>query len=210
MQSLGSNLHRNSADLLPRLPFDDAVKLASLVGTGQMTWPEINAALDARIKLAMADALDRQREQLDLPPPSSQQSDRAWDAYCDWDEAKRNGEAEIWARYHAKCDAEFAGDTRFLDTGSRALEQLLDRERTLDGLRSVRDRELADLTRRLGPRPPRPTCPVSPPRYRLQLTPVESDALSKLDASGFTGSADMIEAIDALAAEIADTASRVA
>jgi hypothetical protein len=35
---LGTSLRRTNTDLLARLPLGDAVKLAALVGTGQMTW----------------------------------------------------------------------------------------------------------------------------------------------------------------------------
>ena len=54
MEWLAIGLPHNSSHLFGRLPFGDAVRLAALVGTGQMTWAEVNAALDAKIKLAIA------------------------------------------------------------------------------------------------------------------------------------------------------------
>lgn len=199
---------RTSVDLLPRLPFTDAVELASLAGTGKMTWPEINAALDAKIKLATHEALQRQRELCDRAPPRLE-SDKAWVAHNAWNEAKRNGESEIWARYNAKCDDLFANDCGPSDTSPRSLERLFGRERILDRFRSARDAELADLIKRLGPQPPRPTAsamPLSPAQVamlRSQLTTSESAAIGKLNAVGFVASADMRAAIGMLAGEVA-------
>ena len=67
------DLPHNSSHLFARLPFGDAVQLAVLAGTGQMSWAEINAALDAKIKLAIA----------------GQQEDRCPDRHDAWEEAKR-------------------------------------------------------------------------------------------------------------------------
>jgi hypothetical protein len=177
-------LPRTSTDLVPRLPFGDAIKLAALVGTGRMTWPEINAALDAMMKLATADALDEQGA---------------------WEETTQDGEAAIWARYHAQCDEVFASDAEDSDAGSWSHEQLWSRERTLDRLRSARDRELAALRRRSAS--PATTLKSSQtPAPRTQLTAAESDALDKLYATGFVASEDMMTAIDRLVGEIAGSA----
>ena len=54
MEWLALGLPHNGSHLFGRLPFDDAIRLAALVGTGQLTWTEVNAALDAKIKLAVA------------------------------------------------------------------------------------------------------------------------------------------------------------
>jgi hypothetical protein len=202
------HLPRTSVDLLPRLPFADAVELASLAGTGKMTWPEINAALDAKIKLATREVLERQRELCD-PAPPRQESDKAWAAHNAWDEAKRTGEREIWARYNAKCDELFANDCGPSDTGPRSLEQLFRRERILDRFRSARDAELAELIKRLGPPPPRPAAsamhlsPGQVAMLRSQLTAPETAAIGKLNAVGFVTSGDMKAVIGMLAGEIA-------
>ena len=164
------------AGLLSRLPFNDAIKLAALVGTGRMTWPEINAALDAMIKLASADAPDEQEK------------------------ITRAGEEEIWARYHARCDELFAGDAEHPDPGAWSREQLWRRERDLDRLRSARDRELAALRRRSASSAIRlASAHASAPR--TQLTPFESSALYKLNAAGFVASDGMLKAITDRAAE---------
>src|SRR5690348_15691545 len=118
----------NSSDLLSRLPFGDAINLAALVGTGQMSWQDVNIALAARIKLAAAREIRRRTE-----------SKRQWDenvgACAEWEEARRTGESEIWARYHARCDAVFADRRGPLDAGRQSIELLFSRERILDRLR---------------------------------------------------------------------------
>ena len=185
---LAIGLPHNSSHLFGRLPFGDAVRLAALVGTGQMTWAEVNAALDAKIKLAIA------RE------PGGQD---ALDPRETWEEAKRTAEDEIWARYHAKCDAVFAEDTDAVSTDPWSREQLRDRERILERLRSERDRALAALSRRMDPQVPRremSTARIEPAVIaRTQLAATERDALRKLDASGFVGSQPMADAIRHLA-----------
>ena len=169
------------ADLLARLPLADAIRLAALVGAGRMTWPAVYAALDAMIKLAAEGASERGM----------------------WQAAKQDGEAEIWARYHAQCDSVFAGDAADSDPGTWSHEQVWNRERILDHLRSVRDRALAAARRR-------PTsCAIalkSSSAPAETLTPLERDALERLDATGFTGSQDMMAAIDGIVADIATAA----
>ena len=184
------SLPHNSCHLFARLPFEDAVRLAALVGTGQMAWAEINAALDARIKLVIA---GRRRAQ-------GHRSPAPHDA---WEEARRIGEDEIWARYHAKCDAVFAqdADTDAADPWTR--EQLRATERILDRLRSERDRALASLNRRMGPpRRQSSTERADAAIARTQLTAAEHGALDKLDASGFLGSHLLADAIQDLAAPL--------
>jgi hypothetical protein len=183
LEWMETSLPRTSTGLLARLPFGDAVKLAGLVGTGRMTWPEINAALDAMIKVAAADALDGEW----IEDDTAQRQDPA----------KRISEDEIWARYHAQCDEVFATDARPTDTGAWSREQLWRTERILDRLRSARDRDLAALRRRLGSQPSHTAM------SRVALSPAESAALDKLNATGFAGSEGMIAAIDSLAVEIA-------
>ena len=186
MEWLAIGLPHNSSQLFARLPFGDAVRLAALVGTGQMIWAEVNAALDAKIKLAIA----RERGGQDAPNPHEA-----------WEEARRTAEDEIWARYHAKCDAVFAEDTDGASTDPWSREQLRDRERVLERLRSERDRALAALSRRMDP----PRRELFPARVetavggRAQLAASERDALRKLDASGFVGSQPMADAIRHLA-----------
>jgi hypothetical protein len=188
MEWLAIDLPHNSSHLFARLPFGDAVQLATLVGTGQMTWAEINAALDAKIKLAIA----RQRGGPDT---------RVLDPDQTWQAARRTREDEIWARYHAKCDAVFADDTDAVSPDPWSREQLRDRERILERLRSERDRALAALSRRMDP----PGREMSAARMkpaiiaRTQLAATERDALRKLDASGFVGSRSMADAIRRLA-----------
>ena len=179
MEWLAIRLPHNSSHLFGRLPFGDAVRLAALVGTGQMIWAEVNAALDAKIKLAIA----RARGGQDTPNPHEA-----------WEEARRAAEDEIWARYHAKCDAVFADGTSADETDLWSTEALRDRERMLDRLRGERDRALATLSRRLGPQPPRQTC-TTPRAPAMELTARERDALRKLDVSGFVSSAMMVDAI---------------
>jgi hypothetical protein len=172
-------------DLFARLPFRDAVALAALVGTGRMTWPELNAALGAMIKLAAGAAIGM---------PSSGEA------------GTHTVEEEIWARYHAQCDEVFARGGP-MDTWSP--EHLWRTERILDRLRSARDRELAAVRRRLEVRSSAPAAS----EIRLEqsqaawteLSPAERAALDKLDATGFIASAGMIAAIDNLAGEIDGT-----
>jgi hypothetical protein len=172
-------------DVFARLPFDDAIKLAALVGIGRVTWQEVHAALDAMIKLAAAEALDKH---LDRLPPHT---------------AQRIAEDEIWGRYHAQCDEIFAG----ADADDRSPEQLWRRERILNRLRSARDCDLAGARRRKSPesRSPLSAIPLWPLRATMawtDLSPAEGAALYKLDATGFVGSAGMRAAIKSVAAEI--------
>jgi len=185
---LAIGLPHNSSHLFGRLPFGDAVRLAVLVGTGQMTWAEVDAALDAKIKLAITREYRGQDAQ---------------DPHEAWEEAKRTAEDEIWARYHAKCDAVFAEDTDAVSTDPWSREQLRARERILERLRGERDRALAALGRRMDPQ--MPSREMSAGRMELaviaraQLAATERDALRKLDASRFVGSQSMADAIRHLA-----------
>lgn len=173
-------LPRASTDLLPRLPFNDAVKLAALVGTGRMTWPAVNAALDAMIKHAAANDLDGPRGARCLP-------------------LRQIAEDEIRARYHAQCDELFAADTHTADAPAPSREQLWRTERILDRMRSARDRELAALRRHICTQPPgQAAMPWT------DLAPAESAALARLESTGFVASEGMIAAIDSLASEIAE------
>jgi hypothetical protein len=191
MEWLAIGLPHNSSHLFARLPFGDAVQLAALVGAGQMTWPEVNAALDAKIKLAIAQLRTRIGERRAPADPHEA-----------WEDARRAGEDEIWARYHAKCDAVFAGDATAEETDPWSIEAMRDRERMLDRLRGERDRALATLSCRLGPQPARQTCTM-PRTPAMDLTASERDALRKLDASGFVSSALMVDAIRDLAMPLA-------
>jgi hypothetical protein len=193
MEWLAIGLPHNSSHLFARLPFGDAVQLAALVGAGQMTWPEVNAALDAKIKLAIAQ-LRTWRGERRAPA----------DPHEAWEDARRAGEDEIWARYHAKCDAVFAGDATAEETDPWSIEALRDREQMLDRLRGERDRALAILSDRLGPQPPRQTC-TTPRAPAMELTAGERDALRKLDAGGFVSSTLMADAIQDLATPLAGT-----
>jgi hypothetical protein len=177
---LATGLPHNSSHLFARLPFGDAIRLAALVGAGRMTWAEVNAALDARIKLAIA----QHRGRRDARHPDA------------WEAARQAREDDIWARYHAKCDALFAEDTGCDAADPWDRDALRDRERMLDRLRCERDQALAALKRGMG----------APPRNgiaRAQVTAAESAALRKLDASGFVASAGMKDAIQRLAMPLA-------
>jgi hypothetical protein len=198
MEWLAIGLPHNSSHLFARLPFGDAVQLAALVGAGQMTWPEVNAALDAKIKLAIAQLRARRGERR-VPP----------DPHRVWEDARRAGEDEIWARYHAKCDAVFADGIAADETDLWSTETLRGREQMLDRLRGERDRALAILSCRLGPQPPRQTC-MTPRAPATELTASERDALRKLDASAFVGSALMVDAICDLATPLAGSTMRSA
>jgi hypothetical protein len=181
---------RTGADLFARLPFDDAMKLAALIGIGRMTWPEIHAALDAAIKLAVTDATDEKSDERRASPA-------------------RIAEDEIWARYHAQCDELFASDASLPDVNERSREQLWRRERILDRLRSARDRDLTASHRRMEAEPRSPlsavtSAPLQATTPWTDLSPAECAALYKLDATGFVGSAGMRAAIKSLVAEIAD------
>lgn len=180
---LATGLPHNSSHLFARLPFGDAIQLAALVGTGRMTWAEINAALDARIKLAVA----RQRGPYRTNPQEA------------WDTARHAREDEIWARYHGKCDAVFAEDAEDAAADPWCRDALRDREWMLDRLRAERDQALAALKRGMGA-PPRPAAGFA----RTQITTAESAALRKLDATGFVASAGMEDAIRRLAKPLAD------
>ncbi|HKP24842.1 MAG TPA: hypothetical protein VJV39_13325 [Dongiaceae bacterium] len=184
------DLPHNSSHLFARLPFGDAVRLAVLAGTGQMSWTEINAALDAKIKLAIARKLGGQEH-------------RSPDRHEAWEEAKRTADDEIWARYHAKCDAVFANDTVEPSADPWSREQLRAREGILNRLRSERDRALAALSRRMAP--PSQASRAGPSGRKLApFTAAEHAALGKLNASGFAGSQLMADAIRNLAAPLAD------
>jgi hypothetical protein len=192
MDWLALALPHNSSHLFARLPFGDAVRLAALVGTGQLTWAEVNAALDARIKLAVIRARGGDDR-------------RSMDAHEVWEQARRTAEEDIWARYHARCDAIFARDTA---AHSSPQEQLRNRERSLSRLRSERDRALAALARRMAP-PPRPTG-AARSAAQMQITAAERDALRKLDACGFASSPLMTDAIRDLAAPLAGSVAQSA
>jgi hypothetical protein len=191
MEWLAIGLPHNSSHLFARLPFGDAIQLAALVGTGQMTWPEVNAALDAKIKLAIVQLRARHGERRAPADPHQV-----------WENARRAGDDEIWARYHAKCDAVFADDASPDETDLWTTEAVRDRERMLDRLRGERDRALATLSCGLGPQPPRQTC-TTLRAPAMELTASERDALRKLDANGFVSSALMIDAIRDLATPLA-------
>ncbi|HJR23621.1 MAG TPA: hypothetical protein VJ822_18445 [Dongiaceae bacterium] len=198
MEWLAIGLPHNGSHLFARLPFDDAIKLAALVGTGQLTWTEINAALDAKIKLAIA--------RLRAGSAASCDPREAWEA------AQRAGEDDIWARYHARCDAVFAADPTADGIDRWSTEHVRDKELILNRLRNERDRALAALSRRLGPQPPRqaPASPQNAATSQAQLAAVERDALRKLDESGFIGSHVMAEAILELATPLAGIIERSA
>lgn len=194
MEWLALGLPHNGSHLFGRLPFDDAIRLAALVGTGQLTWTEVNAALDAKIKLAIARLRARRGDGV-----------ASFDPHEAWEAARRAGEDDIWARYHAKCDAVFAADSTAGGFDRWSTEHVRDNEHVLNRLRNQRDRALAALSRRLGPQPPR-QAPASPHNGATRQTPLglaERDALRKLDESGFVGSQVMADAILDLATPIA-------
>jgi hypothetical protein len=184
MEWLAIGLPHNGSHLFARLPFDDAIRLAALVGTGRLTWTEIHAALDAKIKLAIA----RQRAR-------SGDGFASCDPHEAWEAAQRTGEDDIWARYHARCDAIFAADSTADGIERWSREHIRNNEHVLNRLRNERDRALAALSRRLATR---------------QLAIAERDALRKLDDSGFIGSQAMADAILELATPLAGIIERSA
>jgi hypothetical protein len=199
MEWLAIGLPHNGSHLFARLPFDDAIRLAALVGTGRLTWTEIHAALDAKIKLAIA----RQRAR-------SGDGFASCDPHEAWEAAQRTGEDDIWARYHARCDAIFAADSTADGIERWSREHIRNNEHVLNRLRNERDRALAALSRRLGPQPPRhaPASPHNPATRQLAIA--ERDALRKLDDSGFIGSQAMADAILELATPLAGIIERSA
>ncbi len=201
MEWLAIGLPHNGNHLFARLPFDDAIGLAALVGTGHLTWTEVNAALDAKIKLAIA----RLRT-------GSGDGFASCDPHEAWEAAQRAGEDDIWARYHARCDAVFAADSTVGGIDRWSSEHMRNNEHVLNRLRNERDRALAALSRRLGPQPPRqaPASPHNPATRQTPLAIAERDALRKLDDSGFIGSQAMADAILELAAPLAGIIERSA
>jgi hypothetical protein len=199
-QAGAGQMHFGRRDPMSRLPFGDALALAALVGTGRMSWQEINAALAARMKLAAADEIRRRTE-------SDGQCGGNVDACTEWGEAKRAAESEIWARYHAQCDTVFADHCDPMDIDSQSLELLFRRERILDRFRNARDRALANLGERLGPGPfaSAQSNPAQAALLRTRLSAAESAALGRLNETGFSESEQMREAIKKLAVETADT-----
>jgi hypothetical protein len=186
-----TGLPRSSTDLLARLPFHDAVILAALVGTGRMTWPEVNAALDAMIKLAAAEAF-------------GEQPDEHYTAARTRHAVRQTVEDEIWARYHAQCDEVFANGAAASDMATQAPEQLRGTEQTLNRLRSSRDRALATLRRQAN----QPFIGLESSQAGMPwtgLSPAQAKALDKLDATGFVGSEGMIAAIAGLASEVPES-----
>ena len=205
-QWVETNLRRNSIDLLPRIPRDDAAKLEALAASGAMNWTEINAALDAKIKLATSQKLADQKQELDLRPPSWQQVEDDWTAHNEWNKAKAAGESEIWSRYFAKSSEAYANDP-VTEVGPAALEHLLAREKVIDELGRARDKELAELAQKFGAEPARPTASpmrATPYLYATaasQLTSAETDAMNRLDGC-FTASGSMTKTISDVAGEI--------
>ncbi|HEY3148845.1 MAG TPA: hypothetical protein VGJ75_20955 [Dongiaceae bacterium] len=204
MEWIEINLRRSGIALLSCLPHEDAINLSWLVAAGTMTWPDINAALDATIKRAISERLEGVRQSR----PGSYEL-----TYEAWQDARSNAEQEIWARYHAQCDTFFADEPDLLGTGLQAIEQVLRRERTLDGFRIARDDALAELSQRLGPPPARSSsCPARPhiaiPPFRP--TPTESELTGRMRSAGFVASAEMAGVIAKLADEIAGSIARAA
>lgn len=208
---IDGNFRRTSRDLAANMSDDDKAKLQALVDTGQLGWEDIDAALDAKIKLATTEMLTGQSADLNKMPSGWQASKDAWQAYQDWDLAERAGKSEIYARYSEKFAEIMASDpgpTEGTDTDPHALEKLMAREGVLDRYRKIRDQELADLSQRLGQQPARPTTlPVGANPYEIalfegRLTPADTTAMAKLDAAGFTSSGAFKDALTRLASEI--------
>jgi len=212
-----SNFRRTSGDLAATLPDADKAQLQALVDDGDMTWDDINAALDARIKQATNSLLTEQGDTLNQMPASWQASQDAWGAYQSWNTAARDGKTAIYARYGEKFAEVMANDpgpTEGTDTDPQALAKLLAREGVLDRYRQVMNREIADLEERLGAQPPRPTTlpvgfnPYEMAQFEARLTSADTVAVAKLDAAGFTGSAALDDAVGRLAGEIAQNIAK--
>jgi hypothetical protein len=205
------DLCRGSIDLFPRLSREDAVELEALAANGQITWGEINAALDAKMKQATVEGLLRDRRRLERKPQSwldaDAARDSAWEKYNAWTRAWTAGESEIRARYDEKSSGLFREDP---GTGPAAMEKLLAQVKIKDDLDTDMQKELAELAQKLGPKPPMPSNAFYLPPWSTafawsRLTTTESEALEKLNATGFTGSANMERAINGLVGEITRT-----
>ncbi|HEY1385957.1 MAG TPA: hypothetical protein VGF43_20190 [Dongiaceae bacterium] len=204
-----TSLRRSGVALTARLPHRDALTLAWIAATGTMTWPEINVALDATIKRAVSEQLAGMAQHLD----GSRDARTVHDA---WQEARSNGETEIWGRYHAQCDAFFAEESAPVGKGPAAIEQVLKSEQHLAAFRSARDDALADLDRRLGPAPPQPASSgarnrpyqIAVRRFRLAVSEIE--LLRRLRMAGFIGSRQLMQVVSTLATEVTAGIARVA
>jgi hypothetical protein len=200
-----TNLQRSCADLLPRMPRDDASALQALVDRGTMTWAEIDTALTAKIKSEISQELDRQKAQLSRTPASWRQVDEAWEVQKAWSSAMMEGEAEIRARFEEESVGLFAEDP---GTGPAALEKLIAQQQVMERLWNRANEERAALARKLGPEPrPAIVGRVAPYQYALakaQHTPEETEAMSKLDAAGFARFTGSMAVIGNLAREVAD------
>lgn len=212
------NFRRTSGDLLGALPESDRAQLQALVDDGKMTWDEINAGLDARIKRATDGLLTEQSSVLNKMPVSWQASQNVWSAYQNWNVAARDGKAAIYARYGEKFAEVMANDpgpTEGTDTDPQALAKLLAREGVLDRYRQAMDQDIAALEQRLGAQPSRPTTlpvgfnPYEMAKFEARLTSTETVAEAKLDAAGFTGSAALGDALSRFAGEIAENIAKM-
>ena len=200
-----------------KLPESDRAKLQALVDEGHVTWADINAALDARIKQATNALLTQQSDALNKMPASWQARQDAWTANQSWDLARREGRAAICARYGEKVADVMASDpgaTEGTDTDPQATAKLMARQGILDRYRQIMDQELTALDQRLGPQPPRPnTLPVGFNPYEMaqfeaRLTKQETMAAVKLAAVGGALSGALKDAIGHLAGEITQNVAK--
>lgn len=77
----------------------------------------------------------------------------------------------------------------------------------MDDINEAMQDELAELNRKLGPEPPMPSFALRLPPWSMAFawsrqTNAESEALEKLNATGFTGSSDMNATMNNLVGEI--------
>ena len=207
---VNDNFHRSAADLVADLSVEDRASLQGLVDSGQMTWNDIQTALDARIKTATNEQLSAQKDELDKMPASWQKVLDVQAASQSWDKALMEGRSAIEKAYQVRYEAVMANDpgpTEGTDTDPRALQKLMAREGTLDAYREIRERDLADLEKRLGPKPRMPAFPVGGNPFAVaifesRLTPAEAAAADKLAQAGVVPSESFGVSLDNLVGEI--------
>jgi len=215
---VSDNFHRTGADLVAGLSAEDRACLQDLVQSGQMTWNDIQTALDAKIKTATNGQLSAQKDQLDKMPASWQKVLDAQAASRDWDKAMMEGRSAIEKAYLAAYETVMAhdpGPADGTDIDPRALQKLMAREGTLDKYRDIRERDLADLEKRLGPKPRMPAFPVggnpfAVAMFESRLTPAEAAAADKLAQAGFVPSESFAQSLDKLVGEITANVGKAA
>jgi hypothetical protein len=207
---VSDNFRRTGADLIADLSAEDRASLQGIVNSGQMTWDDVQTALEAKIKTATTEQLSAQKDQLDKMPASWQKVLDAQAASQSWDRAMMEGRSAIMKAFLAAYDAVMAnnpGPVDGTDIDPHALQKLTAGEGTLDRCREIRDRDLADLEKRLGPKPRMPAFPVGGNPFAVAMfearpTLAETTAANKLAQAGFVPSESFGKSLDNLVGEI--------